>query len=383
VTVIQGDSGTSTITATFDTGATDIVALRLESPDSGITGTFEPTSVSASSLSSVLSLDVAASVASGSYELTVEGSSGAKVNSTKIQLVVEMIENTTEIVTPPSSTAFSITLRINGTLSTSQRKAFVDAAQRWSSIITASTGETDMTIPKNTCEAGFSEFSGTISNVLIDLRITAIDDVGGTLGQAGPCLLHSNNKLTVYGVMEFDIADVATLETAKQFELVILHEMGHVLGFGTLWESEGKDLLDEPCRSNPGATSGFKGSEAVIQFDVLGETGNPPIENDYGPGTRCGHWDEGFFDNELMTGFLGGVTRPANPLSALTIASIADLGYEVDSSKAASYSVPACSPSCDNPLLRTASIEEPWEVILKPKGTIDSKGTVHFFENDR
>jgi hypothetical protein len=59
----------------------------------------------------------------------------------------------TEIITPPSSTAFSITLRINGTLSASQRKAFVDAAQRWSTIITASTGVNDnATIPADACD---------------------------------------------------------------------------------------------------------------------------------------------------------------------------------------------------------------------------------------
>jgi hypothetical protein len=159
--------------------------------------------------------------------------------------------------------------------------------------------------------------------------------------------------------------------------------MGHVLGFGTLWEDQGKELLDEPCRSKPSATVGFKGSEAVVQFGVLGETGHPPIENDYSSGTRCAHWDEGFFDNELMTGFLGGVTRPANPLSALTIASMADLGYEVNLGEAESYVIPDCSPSCDNPTLKAASIEEPWEVILKPQGTIDAEGNIQFLEDDR
>lgn len=381
VTISQGDSGTSTITATFDAGATDTVTLNLESPDAGITGTFEPTTVNASSANSILSLNVATSVAPGSYELTVKGSSGAKNSSTKIQLVVEMMEEPTEIITPSSTTAFSITLRINGTLSASQRKAFVDAARRWSTIITASTGvEENATIPRNACSGGFPEYNGRIANLLIDLRLVSIDGEGGILGRAGPCLIRRSNNLTSYGQMEFDIADVATLETAKQFELVILHEMGHVLGFGTLWEGEGKDLLDEPCRSNSSATAGFKGAEAVMQFDVLGEMGNPPIENDYGSGTRCGHWDEGFFDNELMTGFLGGVTRPANPLSALTIASMADLGYEVDLSKAASYAVPTCSPSCDNPTLRTASIEEPWEIILRPEGIIDAEGNIVFFQ---
>jgi hypothetical protein len=383
LTVVQGDLGLSRITANFETGFTDTVALSLEAPV-GITGTFDPTTLTPSVLNSDLLLEVAASVAPGSYNLTVKGMSATQSKSATLVLVVEeAVTEDTEIFTPPSMTDFSITLRINGTLSTSQRETFVAAAQRWSSIITTSTGLEDITIAENTCGAGFPAFSGTITNLLIDVRIREIDGEDGILGQAGPCLLHEGNGLTVYGIMEFDVADVAGLETANQFDLVILHEMGHVLGFGTLWEDEGRDLLDEPCRTNPGATSGFKGSEAVMQFGVLGEIGNPPVENDYGPGTRCGHWDEGFFDNELMTGFLGGVTGPANPLSALTIASMADLGYTVDVSEADTYSVPSCSSTCDSRTLRLASSETAWEIILEPKGTIDTEGTIRFFEDDR
>jgi hypothetical protein len=114
MTISQGDAGASTITATFNAGVSDIVTLSLESPDAGITGTFDPPTVRGSLPNSVLSLNVVPSVVPGSYELTVTGSSGAKTSSTKVQLVVEMKE-ITEIITPPSSTAFSITLRINGT----------------------------------------------------------------------------------------------------------------------------------------------------------------------------------------------------------------------------------------------------------------------------
>ena len=56
-----------------------------------------------------------------------------------------------------------------------------------------------------------------------------------------------------------------------------------------------------------------------------------PIETEGGPGTAEGHWSERVFDNELMTGWLDSGT---NPISRLTIASMADLGYVVDMSKA-------------------------------------------------
>jgi hypothetical protein len=49
------------------------------------------------------------------------------------------------------------------------------------------------------------------------------------------------------------------------------------------------------------------------------------------------HWREETFFNELMTGFLG---SPPSPLSRLTVASLADLGYGVDFGAADPYSLP-------------------------------------------
>ena len=54
-----------------------------------------------------------------------------------------------------------------------------------------------------------------------------------------------------------------------------------------------------------------------------------PVENEFGgQGTQDSHWRESVFVAELMTGFIdAGV---ANPLSLLTIASLADLGLAVN-----------------------------------------------------
>jgi hypothetical protein len=69
----------------------------------------------------------------------------------------------------------------------------------------------------------------------------------------------------------------------------------------------------------------------------LGGTGNVPVENTGGLGTRNGHWRETTFGNELMTGFLN---SGKNPLSRLTIASLRDLGYIVNLSVADPYKRP-------------------------------------------
>jgi hypothetical protein len=76
----------------------------------------------------------------------------------------------------------------------------------------------------------------------------------------------------------------------------------------------------------------------------MGCVGNPPIETDFGPGTAGGHWDEECLLDELMTGFVcqGGDC----PLSALTAATLQDLGYTVDVTEADVVDAVATYPCC-------------------------------------
>ena len=85
----------------------------------------------------------------------------------------------------------------------------------------------------------------------------------------------------------------------------------------------------------PGQDTHFNGNHAVVAFeDRLGGSSytggaSVPVENTQGgQGTRDGHWRETIFVAELMTGFLN--SGVANPLSLLTIASLADLGLAVN-----------------------------------------------------
>ena len=55
----------------------------------------------------------------------------------------------------------------------------------------------------------------------------------------------------------------------------------------------------------------------------MGGAGPVPLEPLGGPGTAGVHWSEALFGSELMTGWIG----TGGPLSPLTLASLADLGY--------------------------------------------------------
>lgn len=56
-------------------------------------------------------------------------------------------------------------------------------------------------------------------------------------------------------------------------------------------------------------------------------------------GTASAHWSEAVFNTELMTGFADAAPTTL-PLSGLTIAALADLGYTVSSTTAESHSLP-------------------------------------------
>ena len=231
---------------------------------------------------------------------------------------------------PPAS-AYRVDVRFIGPPpSASQKAAFDSAAARWSTHILGDLED----IPFNSDDPGASlDFCGgetineTIDDLLIFAKIDKIDGPGGILGQAGACYLRDDNFLSVIGIMQFDVDDVVSLEASGRFRDVVLHEMGHVFGIGSLWSLKGLITgrgTGDPFFTGPSGRMAFAGAAASL----AGFSGNPvPAENAGGPGTREVHWRESVLNNELMTGFLN---NSVNPLSALTIASLRDEGYLVN-----------------------------------------------------
>ena len=226
----------------------------------------------------------------------------------------------------------------NGT--PSQNGAFLDAANRWMNILRGELVDVDFSsnpVPANMCIQGQPEVSGAIDDLRIYVDITPIDGPLGTLGQAGPCQIRMSSQLPVLGFMQLDAADVTRLEQDGDLVDVILHEMGHVLGIGTLWGNFDTLLVNPSLPSNRGADTHFAGAAARAAFDAAGGTAytggaKVPVDNQADIGASDAHWRETVLQLELMTPQLQpGIT---NPLSAITTESLADLGYSVDSSGA-------------------------------------------------
>jgi hypothetical protein len=224
-------------------------------------------------------------------------------------------------VAQPPTDPFDITLRFDGSFTAAQRSAFTTAAARWAPVIRGGLPPVALTLGTDTCGTGTPAFSGTVDDLMIDVTIASIDGPSGVLAQAGPCAVRNSDGLPVYGVMELDSTDVAGVEASGLLSTVVLHEMGHVLGFGTLWAP--------PELAGAGTASvSFGGPVAVGAWRALSSApGAVPVENTGGLGTADSHWRESVFGSELMTGY---VNSSSNPLSAVTVGSLADLGYTVD-----------------------------------------------------
>jgi hypothetical protein len=229
---------------------------------------------------------------------------------------------------------FNISLRFLNVPDQGQLQAFSDAVVRWESSIIGDMPDVAIEPIEPYCPDS-PVLDEVVDDLLIFVKLEPRDGPGGVLGSAGPCIARTDPQwIPILGQMQFDTADLdlATLPS------VILHEMGHVLGFGTVWSLKGL-LLNPSLPDSPGVDTHFPGTNAVAAFNAAG--GNAylgskvPVENSQGgTGTRDSHWREVQLKNELMTGFLN---AGSNPMSAITIRAMQDLGYTVSTTPADPY----------------------------------------------
>jgi len=215
---------------------------------------------------------------------------------------------------------FTIDIEFLGGLTDSQKNLFKAAALRWSRVIVGD-------LPSGQVNGR------NVDDILIQAEGRDIDGVGSVLGQAGPTWVRNASKLPLAGIMSFDTADLDAMEADGRLEDVIVHEMGHCLGIGTMWSD--LNLIS----GAGGADPLFTGARARAEYGTLagGAPRDVPVENRGGPGTRDGHWRDDVFGNEMMTGF---ISASGNPISRLTVAALGDMGYQVDLAAAEPYALP-------------------------------------------
>jgi hypothetical protein len=207
-----------------------------------------------------------------------------------------------------ASAGYNITIEFKGSWTQAYYDIFVAAADRLTTLII---GE----LP-NVTVYGAKGGPKPVDDILITAELGPIDGLYGILGQAGPTAVRTNGSLPATATMKFDIADVDAMGLAT-FAEVVLHEMAHSLGFGSIWDRLG--LVSNGL---------FTGANALEEYLAMGGSGHGiPVEQDGGAGTAGSHWDEELFHNELMTGY---INSGENYFTAMSAASFADMGYVIN-----------------------------------------------------
>lgn len=294
-----------------------------------------------------------------STEIVVEASAGGEGARESFTLVVH--EEDTD--------RFNITVLPAVPIPAQLRDNVAEAVRRWEEAIVGNLtrwdvpeGSLDIRDPEdqeNVCGEYTHLADGTsIDDMTVIVNIGPIDEGGSfkpiedgdslftnTIGSATPCFIRiagvdviEGDSLPIVGVLTLDEHDLFDIEQRSE-ELatdLLQHEIGHILGLGTMWGFRG--LLEGSQSDDPRYT----GERGVAAYQAAGgEDEGIPVENLGPQGSREGHWRESAFGrdtaaspprlrDELMTAQLSTTSY----LSAMSIASFADFGYEVDTSAA-------------------------------------------------
>jgi hypothetical protein len=212
---------------------------------------------------------------------------------------------------------FNIKINFSGSWTAQEQAVIKWAADFYSQIITRDLHD------------DFDLNGNLVDDVVITVGTGRIDGNGNPL--TGNVLAQTSNIvvrdagtpdawLPLTASMKLDSTDLKSASLSGTWDAIILHEMGHALGFvGSIFSQLG--LTD-----NAGH---FIGAQAVAAYGGL-----VPLEDTGGSGTAGSHWDEATFapngqpmSNELMTGYF--VPGETTLLSDTTIGALADLGYTV------------------------------------------------------
>ena len=237
-----------------------------------------------------------------------------------------------------SSGAFNIELvYVHPRALTLAQKALVrQAADRWEEVIRGDLRDVNFASnPLNRWLGSPMNATIRVNDQIDDLRIFVgvqpMDEE--VMATGGPFMTRTGSGLPVVAAFVLNPDVLEGWMPDDDLYALILHEMGHCLGFGTIWKNLG--LLKEPF-----ADTYFSGFQARQAFDQLGGRAyrgrKVPVEQD-----GSGHWRTSVFGDELMIS--GWVWPYRTPLSEITVASLADLGYEVNLDAADTYWVPSTS----------------------------------------
>jgi len=244
-------------------------------------------------------------------------------------------------ITPPPPPAFEGQIEIR--YASSDVPPAVDSAvkfavDKWTRALHKNLGDFHLQAAAGECFLGEPKLDEIHHNLLLFVAVLHIDGPHGTLAFTQSCQVSDRDFLPVVSAIRVDEDDVAHLQAEGTLRQVILHEMGHALGFNPktyMPKSLGRGDPNDPVFIGDAARAEFAKHAAWYTHITV------PLENILGTGPADPHWRYSVFGDELMVPVLAPGFK--SPLSTITLGLFEDLGYEVDFSVADPYD--AISPS--------------------------------------
>ena len=251
------------------------------------------------------------------------------------------------------------------------RSRILAQADRWARIVDGSDLENIEWEPGTlNCGGLQHDYQQEVLDDVLVMVSVQDSDSGGGVGSV-ICGYRESSRLPMFGAILLDVDGLSQ----GQVDDFLLHAFGHMLGFGFSWRYRG--MLRNPSSEDRGADTHFTGGRAIAAFVAGGGANYPgpkvPVENDLTFGSVDNHWRESVFGDELMTsGLRDGI---ADKLSAITIQSLADIGYTVNVEEADAYTLPGGSPAGSR-IEAGSAIRIREVVISRPAVFYDRQGNV-------
>jgi len=208
------------------------------------------------------------------------------------------------------------------------------AVDKWTRALYKNLGDFRLQSPASQCFSHEPQLNEVHHNLLLFVSVLPDDGPGKELAYTDVCQISDRDQLPVLGQILIDSEDLPRLLADGRLQGVVMHEMGHALGFNP------KTYTPKNLSAGGANDPVLTGAKARAEFALHGAwyTGaTVPLEDLSGVGPRDPHWRYRVFGDELMVGAIA--VGAKSPLSTITLGLFQDIGYDVDFSVADPYEV--------------------------------------------
>ena len=200
-------------------------------------------------------------------------------------------------------------------------EAIADGVARWTAVLARGVPDVVVHQAPGSCTGEMPGYDGAVDDIVI--QVVIVPELWA-MADAATCT-DGPDGLPRLSIIRMNAGWIDWMYTHGYLGDLLAHEMGHAFGFsGAKWGG----FQEQP---EPGDYR-FSGPRALAEWSRLGGTSTVPLSQ------SGDHWDELVLQSEIMTCYVE--NRTSHPLSALTVATMADIGYHVALESAEPWTLP-------------------------------------------